>query len=313
MASKKLLPYYSEEESFQLKQESPDAKSHSELDNIGSSYFSGYSFANLMALSIYDWTTANFFRQKLLLNYRYDFDKPSEFAEIDHKTISMIISKSNWYTYHPSNEWFMKSFGLEAVTNYTDNNNLINKIYNQSLGELKHTSKYVFAESRMLDFALRHLPKIEADELPLLSRGAYPYGLEINEFNKFSQKDNSSIWYHINEFKETTLSNEQIITTRTPWSFVDNKADATKYSQGVIINVDLSPTCEYWGCYYITPFSNNNTKTEYVCPQNSQFLINNITWGSSSEDKIEMNLTLLSCGENDICLVNQSKHCDYEC
>lgn len=304
MSSNRLFTYYSEDrESLEL-----DINTPSRLQEIATEYFTGSSDQTfLIATSLYDWTTANFFRTKLVLNYRYDDGCMDQNAQLDIDTISDIIAGANWGRYKPTNKWFMNSFLLEPVENNLPKIESVENIRLQ-LHAAKNLNYMVFAESRVFDYALKQLPKTPVDTVQILSRGAYVYGLELNEVAMFKPENvGNKIWYHASEIRDTVLYSGAIVTTRTPWSFIDNSVDAQKYSQGVIIHAHIADHCKYWGCMYITPFSNNITKTEWVCPINSTFLVNSVDISENSE-KLYINLTLQNCGEdyNDITVVAEN-------
>lgn len=277
------------------------------LNNLTKKYFEKYNFGYLLSETIYSWTTANFFRQKLILNYRYDCGLFSEYSKIDVLTVSEIISRANWYDYTPYNLQFMKSFMLKNVTRSYESNKsaVVEEIYKQALDIFPILNEYVFSEARIFNFALRNLPPI-VDQSIILSRGAFIYGIEINEIDKFCELD-KKIWYNITEIQNVLLPGK-VFSTRTPWSFCNKIEDAKKYSQGVLINAVLDSSCKSWGCYFISEFSINVSKIEYTCPIGTIFKIDNIEYGNL----IELNITILSCGEQDLLAAN-SEFLSYDC
>ena len=289
MISEKYVPYPAE---GTLYKKFPTPRNSTDFNRLGLHYFEKERHPELLATAIFDWTTANFFRQKLLTYYVYDgFGLHPEKYPVDIPSVSVAIARSNWAPYTPEDYYFMRSFYLTPLLNKSDvekNTQLIGMQLNSSIRELR---KHVISEARLFEYALRLLPKPNKYDVKKLARGAWTSALEIEEAVNRSDV-NTSLLYDVYQGKDSFFKAGSIITTSTFWSFVNNTEDASKYSRGVTIVVSLPDNIDNWECPYITPFSNNSSKIEFVCPPGTQFLIKNAIWSVSNNSAKNSLLTL---------------------
>jgi hypothetical protein len=263
------------------------------LQHLGNIYFSSHiEYAQHLALAIHDWTTASFFRKKILLHYKYNYNPHfSNNTEHDIESIAEIFFRSSWYTYTPYNQNFAESFFISPIPKNISKDKGVSNIKAQLANVIKPLSIINAAESRLLETALRLLPKPTKEELPLLARGAFKYSMEIEEALDYANT-NATLYYPVQKGSNSFLSLGNIITSRTVWSFVDNLQDAKKYTQGMIVIATLHKDCSAWECPYITPFATNTSKIEYACPPGTKWLISGL---SEHDQKISLELVQL-CG-----------------
>lgn len=249
---------------------------NSYIEDLARKYFSKFSkYSFFLALSLHDWTTANFFRKKIFSQYKYSYDPNFSYtAEHDINSIANIFYNSNWFSFTPYNHNFASSFLIKPISRNMTKEEGIENIKLQISQNITKLSQIVASESRLLELAIRGLPKLKKDEVKMIARGACSYSLEIEEALDYTNL-NSSLHYAIREGGNSFLAKGKIITSRTVWSFSNSIEDANKYSQGTIITSLLHPNCSEWDCAYLSPFSSNNSKVEYVSPPGAKWMVEN--------------------------------------
>lgn len=152
MESQGLIPY---------RNDPNDHKSKKELQALGKQYFPFTTHSYELALSVYDWTTADFFRMDLLHLYRYTgiLNTPLDMAQIGSG-----IWTANWPPYIPSNPDFMNSFMMKPASSLADVSKQLSKVAPTLTG-------YLDALARVTVTAKYPLPRVSTLSKPKLNSG----------------------------------------------------------------------------------------------------------------------------------------------
>ena len=70
------------------------------------------------------------------------------------------------------------------------------------------------------------------------------------------------------------LNEGSVVTLKSFLSTTDTQSDAANYANGILLQIAPNPGSVVWGqCAYVTPLSNEATKTEYLFGPGAQFLM----------------------------------------
>ncbi len=283
MMEQKLIPY----------QKIPDdpGKTFQELKELGKQFFPTTAYSFELAMAIYDWTTACFFRIDLFSYFVYT---KIEGIPIDKDSIANLIWSANWLPYTAHNQYFMKSLMMKPADS-------LESVQAQLEKQAPKLIEYNRAEEEIITQAVMNLPRVLVAEKPVLYHG----GPDISTMAKdqfsaqFQQLPTNrgpvgkKLQLNFEEALNTILRPESVITKKGFWSFTDSMKDAVHYSNGIIIKVLPPQNSEYWpNVAYITPLSDGPEKTEYLFVPGTSFKIYSHNW-IEEEGKNLLLLTLI--------------------
>lgn len=278
MITEKYIPY----------QDIPDApgKTVEQIKQLGQQFFpfSPYSFQ--LAMCVYDWTTASFTRMVFMKIFQYTGVPPPPFP-IDQPSIAMNIWGSNWGTYTPQNPYYMNSFMMIPASS---EDNVVAQLSTvapalQNLSEV---------ENRVLSAAIQSLPRISFTSYPQLFSGQVDiyqlgishFGIEFLQCPLNSGPVNEPLMEAFTTALSTFLAPGNTITTKMVWSFTDNAEDAIHYSNGILIVANAGDSAVWDTTAYITPLSDDPSKTEYTFMPGSQFEVQSISQATISGKEV---------------------------
>lgn len=283
MMEKKLIPY----------QKIPDdpGKTLQELEELGKQFFPTTAYSFELAMAIYDWTTACFFRIDLFTYFVYT---KMEGLPIDQDSIANLIWSANWLPYTAHNQYFMMSLMMKPADSLED-------VQIQLAKQAPNLIKYNQAEEEIITQAVMNLPRVLVAEKPVLYHGGPDIStMTTNQFSaQFQQLPlnvgpvGTPLQFNFEEALKTILRPGNIITKKGFWSFSDSLKDAIHYSNKIIVKVLPPQNSEYWpGTAYITPLSDGPEKTEYLFVPGTSFLVYSHDW-IEEEGKSLFLLTLI--------------------
>jgi hypothetical protein len=277
MIERKLVPY----------QKIPDepGKTTEQIRALGKKFFGHSRFSFEMAMAVYDWTTANFFRLDLFNFFAYT---QVEDQPIDSTSIASLIWTANWPPYTPHDKYFMNSLMMTPADS-------LQNVQEQLKTHAPQLIQYNQAETDILQQALMNLPRVLVASKPILYHG----GPDISNMSKdqisaqFQQLPgnagpvNKPLGLPFDQALTTLLSPGSTITTKGFWAFTDSMQDAMHYSNGIVVEVFPPNDAEYWPAMaYITPLSDGPEKTEYLFASGVSFECLSQKWKHEGDKKI---------------------------
>ncbi len=267
MINKKIVPY----------QNIPDApgKTEEEITNLGLQLFPYSENSFELAMSIYDWTTADFARMVFFKIFVY-----SSITEnpLDLASIANAIWTSSWPPYVPQNEDYMNSFMMTPAQSLEEVTNQLNEVAPQLY-------QYNQAENNILTAAFLSMPRtstlakpqLYSGQVDISNLGTEHFATEFLEFSGNAGPVGNPLQMPLEQAFSTFIQVGKIITTKMVWSFTDSIEDAMHYQNGILLIVNPPEGAVSWNfANYITPLSDDPNKTEYTFPPNTKFLIQNI-------------------------------------
>ena len=227
MMQEKYIPY----------QNIPDepGKTTAELKALGKQYFpfSPYSFE--LAMSVYDWTTADFTRIDFLNMFTYT-GVSGEPQDMD--SIANSIWTANWPPYTPQSADYMNSFMIVPA-------NSLQEVQSKLADKIDSLKTNNVSEVNIIRAALRTMPRTSVIAKPALYSGQVAIAnLGTSHFaTYFSQLPNNSdssqppLEMDISEAVKTFMAQGDTITLKSFMSFTDSREDAMHYSNGILISV----------------------------------------------------------------------------
>ncbi len=255
MMDQKLIPYQ--------KIPNEPGKTPEELRKLGKHFFPTVEYSFELAMAIYDWTTACFFRMNLFSFFVYT---KVDGRPIDRYSIAQLIWSANWLPYTAHNQYFMMSLKMKPADSLED-------VKKQLVEHAPALMKYNQAEEEILTQAVMNLPRVLVAEVPVLYHG----GPDISNLSKdqfcvqFEQLPGNQgplsapLELNFEEALISILRPKSIITKKGFWAFTDSMKDAIHYSNGIVVKVLPPENSEYWpNTAHITPLSDDPEKTEYL-------------------------------------------------
>jgi hypothetical protein len=269
MMALKIVPY----------QNIPDApgKSTEEIARLGLQFFpfSPYSFQ--LAMSIYDWTTADFARMVFYKIFAYT-SIPQFPVPLDLPSIANAIWTSNWPPYVPQNADYMNSFMMTPANSYQE-------VLNQLEGNYEQVHFFNEAENRLLTAAFASMPRTSLIAEPLLysgqvdiqNLGSQHFAPEFLQFPLNGGPVGVPLEMPLAQALDTFIVPGALLTTKMVWSFGSSMAEAMEYQNGIILIAQPPPTSLVWDAVsYITPLSDDPAKIEYTFAPGTSFLVKNV-------------------------------------
>lgn len=289
MFQKKYIPY----------QNIPDepGKTTEEIRSLGRQFFpfSDHSFE--MAMSLYDWTTADFTRIDFLNLFTYTGLKGNP---LDDDSIANSIWTANWPPYTPKDKDYMNSFMMEPADSFNE--------VNSQLQEKKDRLKEcVIAESNIILASLKSMPRTSCFKVPNLYSGQVAisnlgpdhFATYFNEFPLNNDPNLPPLKMSLNDAINSFMSVGKDITLKSFMSFTDSYKDAQHYSNGIVIIVSPPDGHILWeNCAYITPLSDGPDKTEYLFEIGTSFRVEDIKIQNDvTEFYLKVNVKPSNCNE----------------
>lgn len=267
MMSNKYIPY----------QNIPDepGKTTEQIKALGRQYFpySPYSFE--LAMSVYDWTTADFTRIDFMRIFTYTgvHDHP-----LDMNNIANGIWTANWPPYTPQNADYMNSFMMVPANSLSQVQIQLNKKAPSLSINNNHESNIIMAAlNSMPRTSCQAIPKLYSGQVAISNLGMDYFGSYFDELPANSDPSLPPLKIDLDEAIDTFMAIGKTITLKSFMSFTDTFEDAQHYSNGIVIIVSPPEGATTWKqSTYITPLSDGPDKTEYLFQPSTQFYIQNI-------------------------------------
>jgi hypothetical protein len=249
----KILPY----------QNIPEGgKSKEELIALGRQYFPFSANSYEMALSVYDWTTADFYRMDLFRIYRY---VGVSGAPLDDPQIIQGIWKANWPPYSHTDKDFMNSFMMVPVTTREEIVVQYDKVHEQ-------LRTYLDALARVTQAAMYSMPRTSHLAKPCLYSGQVAISnLHTTAFATYFTQypGNDKVGEPMGMLLENALQGfmapGNTLTLKTFMSFTDSEEDAAHYQNGILLKLSPEAQGDVWRTInYITALSDEDNKIEYT-------------------------------------------------
>lgn len=264
MMSQKIVPY----------QNIPDApgKTDEEIRALGLQYFPFSPYSYQMAMSVYDWTTADFARFAFFRIFIYTAIQGNP---LDLPSIANAIWTSNWPPYVPSNKDYMNAFMMVPANSYDE-------VYAQLLNVWPQLQKYNEAENRLAAAAFQSLPRTSVLAKPQLfsgqvdisNLGSEHFAPEFLQFPGNAGPTSAPLSMPLATALDNFITVGSEITTKMVWSFTDSRDDAMHYQNGILLVANPPADAIVWDAVsYITPLSDDPDKTEYTFSPGTRFLI----------------------------------------
>lgn len=269
MMALKIVPY----------QNIPDApgKSMEEIAQLGRQYFPFTPNSFQLAMSIYDWTTADFARMVFYKIFAYT-GIPQSPLPLDLAGIAQAIWTSNWPPYVPQNVDYMNSFMMTPANSYEE-------VYSQLQENYLQVQSFNSAENRLLAAAFAAMPRTSIIAEPLLYSGQMDIqNLGSQHFaTEFLQNPlnrgpvGTPLEMPLQQALDTFIVPGATLTTKMVWSFGNSMEEAMTYQNGIILIAAPPPASMVWDAVsYITPISDDPTKVEYTFAPGTSFLVKNV-------------------------------------
>lgn len=279
----------------------PDApgKTIEEIKALGLKYFPHRADSFLLALSIYDWTTADFDRTVLFTQFCHT---AIDNRPLDFDGVTDAIWSSHWPPYTPEDEYFMRSFLMKPA-----------KSREEVADQLKDVSptlyKYAKAETRVLSSAISCLPPTSTKLIPRLFSGQVDIGnLTTAHFAPgffefpLNELAGSALKMDLTTALSNFLSPGNIVTSKKIISFADTIEDAMHYQNGILLVAEPDEEDLIWETTaYVTPLSDDPKKIEYTFHAGAKFLVKNVSQENiDKKDIIVITLKPIGCLSPDL-------------
>ncbi len=256
----------------------PDApgKTNKEIKALGLQYFPFSPYSYQMAMSVYDWTTADFARFVFFRVFTYTDVQGNP---LDLPSIANAIWTSAWPPYVPSNADYMNSFMMTPASSYDE-------VYSQLLEVWSQLKTYNKAENRLAAAAFQSLPRTSVLAKPQLfsgqvdisNLGSEHFAPEFIQFPGNAGPTSVPLSMPLETALETFITVGAKIKTKMVWSFTDSREDAMHYQNGILLIANPPDGAVVWDdANYITPLSDDPDKTEYTFPPGTRFLIQDVS------------------------------------
>lgn len=249
-----------------------DGRPYTALLPQSQAYFPWSEDAALLGLTIYDWTTADFFRMDIFNYFRYTMLPGSP---LDGPNITTAIWTTNWPPYVAADPTFMGSMLMTAATNEME----VAQQYSEVSSELVVMLDCL---KRVTVAALQAMPRTGVAAIPCLYSGQVDVSnLGLDAFATYFMEypgNAGPVATPMGEPLATALAGflgqGNSVTLKSFMSTTDSQADAAHYSTGIVLQISPNAAHAIWGqCTYITPLSDEATKTEYLFSPGTQFLM----------------------------------------
>lgn len=245
------------------------------LEELGKQYFPFTEYGYQLALSIYDWTTADFFRMDLFHLYCYTSitGTPRNINEM-----AQGLASSDWGTYKITNVDFMNSFMLQPMTTLqevlqglADVNEKLG-IYLNALARITLAAKYALPRVSLAETPMLYSGQVAIRNLTNDAMAAYFLECPLN-----AGPVGTPIAMSIDDALAGFMAPGNTVTLKSFISFTAYEQEAEQYSNGLLLVLSPKPGSHVWGegITNITPLSDQpQSKNEYTFSPGAQIQIN---------------------------------------
>ncbi|MGB7271160.1 MAG: hypothetical protein WBC90_16745 [Albidovulum sp.] len=277
-------------------QDIPDepGKTTAQLTALGLQYFPFSPDSFELAMSIYDWTTADFTRIDFMRLFAYTGVAG---VPLDMNSIANSIWSADWPPYTPQNSDYMNSFMMVPADTLAD-------VQAQLVAKAPALASGVASECDVVLAALRAMPRTTTYSIPKLYSGQVAISnLGLSHFATYflelpANSDTSlpPLEMPLNDALQSFLAVGKTVTLKSFMSFTDSQQDAMHYSNGIVLIVSPPDGSILWqNATYITPLSDGPEKVEYLFEPNTKFAVQKInTLVESGKTLTELYLQVLS-------------------
>lgn len=238
-----------------------------------------------LAMSLYDWTSADFIRT-------VGFNQMAYTSMVDLPIDVVSFSASIWACDYPSctakDADFMNMFLMKPANSEAE-------VYQQLQSVVKKVQKYAIAETTLQIHALLNLPKVSTLDYPVLYRGGMAisgntlenFAPSFLEYPGNAGPTTQALIYPIEDALQTMLKPGAIITTKAPWSFSNDEQGAKVWQRGILVTCKPPEGYDEWPAgAEITDFSLNPGTFEVNFPPDTRFLIESYEWISINDKPV---------------------------
>ncbi len=262
-------------------------KTNEEIAALGAQFFPFTPFSFQLAMSVYDWTTADFARIQFMQLFAYTGVPGPPLSEDE---IADAIWTSSWGTYVPSNVDYMNSFMMQPAYSYEevraqlDQDNKANVLYENNLSEVRLIMN---ALSALPPTSCMNVPALYSGQVDISNLGTSHFATYYTQFPNNNDASLPPLQMPLDQAFDTFIQKGNYLTLKSFMSFTDSQQDAMNYSNGILVTVVPPQGSVYWkDTAYITPLSDGPEKTEYLFPPGSQFLVSDIFQSTVNEKPI---------------------------
>ena len=243
----------------------PDGgKSKQELIDLGLQYFPYSAFSYQLALTVYDWTTADFFRMDLFNLYCYSLVQGKPLASAQ---IASAIWTANWPPYVPSNADFMNSFMMtpaDSLEDVTKQLALVEgdlRAFVSALAEVTQAAKYSLPRTSVLAN-----PQLFSGQVAISNLGESAFPVYFEEYPGNEGPVGIKMELALADALSGFMAPGSELTLKTFLSWTDSLDDAMHYQNGIVLEMNPSGDGQTWGdgITHITQLSDQSNKTEYT-------------------------------------------------
>lgn len=265
MMQNKYIPY----------QDIPDepGKTTEEIIKLGLQYFPFSKNSFELAMSLYDWTTADFTRIDFFRIFMYT----AAGQELDLNSIAEGIWSANWGEYTPHNVYYMNSFMMQPASSLQDVQNQLNDKKSALL--INNESELNIIESALTGMprtSCIQVPKLYSGQVAIGNLGSQHFATYFYEF-PYNSMPGTPLEMPLDEALNTFIEVGKPLTLKSPMAFTNSLDDAMHYSNGIVLIVSPQNNAVFWkDATYITPLSDGPEKIEYIFHPKTGFLIQDI-------------------------------------
>lgn len=263
MKAKDLVPYQDPQ---------PGERPYSDVAPLAKQYLQFSAAWYDLGLTLFDWTSADFFRMDVYHLYRYTAVGGQP---LDGDDIVNAIWTSNWPPYTPQNVPFMHSLMMTPASSEEQVAEQYEKTHQTMRG-------YLDALLRLTRAALVSMPRTSVHSKPMLYSGQVaisnlgPDAMAVyfEEYPGNAGPPGQPMGMPIDQALEGFMAPGNVVHLKSFISFTDSLKDAEHYSNGIIIQMSPAPGSAVWReAAYITGLSNEADKIEYTFPPGAAWRI----------------------------------------
>jgi len=216
-----------------------------------------------LGLSIYDWTTPDFFRMTLFNIYRYT---KATHQPLSHEDIITGIWTTNMPPYTAQDEHFMRSFKMTPAKNRDEVAEQFKEV-GPSLRRVLDGLKNMTISG--LGFLPRpsvlSTPKLYSSQIDFHNLPMDAWATFFEEYPGNAGPVGSPMGMPIQEALAGFMKPGSTLTLKTFIGFTDKLEQSMYYSNGVIVEMEPADGSAVWGqSPDVTPLSYDRTKTQYL-------------------------------------------------
>ena len=250
----------------------PDGRPFSAVAELAGQYFGFTSWARELALSLYDWTTADFFRMDLLRLYRYS----SLMGEpLDAAGIVTGIWTADWPPYTHSDPTFMGSLMMTPCSSEAEVSSQYSSVYKQLQSDLAALARVTQAAMvSMPRTSVLQKPQLFSGQVAISNLGMDAMAIYFDEYAGNAGPVGQPMGMPIEQALATFMQPGSVLHTKTFMSFTDSADDAIHYSNGIVIELNPAAGPVWVQGAHVTSLSDEADKIEYAFALGSGFAVN---------------------------------------